>query len=893
MSKRSAISQTRLNSAPAIPDSKLRLLKYDIPSLEMLEQRLLLSVPTVWYNQGIGGTGTTYTPSISPQNSQEIYVGSDMGEVFHTSDWGANWDVPAAFPPGGVQYTSSASVMYSSGPKKSIDGGLTWAMLPCCTNPTYGQTFSDPNRTDRVIYSLVPSSTDSSLYISNDGGATQQTIFQHWNGSLYISGVFFDGNTAYIGTNNSGVWKGVYNGSTWTWTKPISGLPSGERIMSLAGAKTGSTVRLVILTLNSTQMTTDGRPFGYGLNPAYVAGYYKAIYTWDSGQTSWTKKVTGLTGGQRPTLVAMARNDINTIYASGSDIPDGSHYYGACIVYKSTNGGANWASVLTKANNANSTSASYGDGGDYDWSWSSVAGLGVDPNNSSRVTFTDQCDVRASTDGGATWNQIIVPASQATPAGQQITKNSFYGSSLNETSVWGLNWINANTVYAACTDAYGIRTISGSLDWSNPSSIKSGCITWQYPNWGTNWVNTTYKSVTAPNGTVYACTSSVHDLWNDGYQSDWGTENAGSGGNANWLLMSQDKGASFTVIHNFGQSNTAKSLCLDPSNPNRMYALIVNNSLGDGGVWVTNNLDQGAGATWTRLTNQPPRTEGHPEDMTILNDGTLVVWYSCRQAGGFTASSGVFISTDQGNSWIDRSGTDTSLEYFTRNVIIDPQDATQNTWYAAVYDSGRLEAGLYKTTNRGVNWTRILTTANDMVTSGANYAAINPVTHEMYVTTTEGLYYSADASVAVPTFVKGDELSVWNPHAGVFQPVQSGRSLDNDVRQRHLRWQFPGYVGRAGPAANSDQHIRGLHKGGPGLAEHGPVCPGLHRREFSRRHDRVDHGGHHQFRPGHDRCCHRPACRHGVLFPRSRVQPADSGHIQVLAVFQYDQRQDR
>jgi photosystem II stability/assembly factor-like uncharacterized protein len=68
------------------------------------------------------------------------------------------------------------------------------------------------------------------------------------------------------------------------------------------------------------------------------------------------------------------------------------------------------------------------------------------------------------------------------------------------------------------------------------------------------------------------------------------------------------------------------------------------------------NINLGASSTWTKLTN-PPRTEGHPYDIKVLNDGTLIAVYSGRRtaAGVFTASSGVFKSTDGGTTWTDIS----------------------------------------------------------------------------------------------------------------------------------------------------------------------------------------------------------------------------------------------
>ena len=80
-----------------------------------------------------------------------------------------------------------------------------------------------------------------------------------------------------------------------------------------------------------------------------------------------------------------------------------------------------------------------------------------------------------------------------------------------------------------------------------------------------------------------------------------------------------------------------------------------------------------------------------------------------NSSGAFTASSGVFVSTDGGNTWQDRSAA--GMQYYTRDIVIDPFDNNQNTWYAGVWSGWGGPpnglGGLYRSTNRGQSWTRI------------------------------------------------------------------------------------------------------------------------------------------------------------------------------------------
>src|SRR5262249_31209828 len=153
------------------------------------------------------------------------------------------------------------------------------------------------------------------------------------------------------------------------------------------------------------------------------------------------------------------------------------------------------------------------------------------------------------------------------------------------------------------------------------------------------------------------------------------------------------------------------------------------------------------------------------------NDGTLVVSYSGRRnaSGAFTASSGVFVSIDGGQTWADRSAP--GMVYWTKDVVVDPADPAQNTWYAGVFSgfggpSNGL-GGLYKTTNRGQSWTRI-TTGLDRVES----VTLNPTdANEAFVTTeTQGLWYSNTMRAATPTFTAVANYPFRQPERVFFNP---------------------------------------------------------------------------------------------------------------------------
>ncbi len=140
-------------------------------------------------------------------------------------------------------------------------------------------------------------------------------------------------------------------------------------------------------------------------------------------------------------------------------------------------------------------------------------------------------------------------------------------------------------------------------------------------------------------------------------------------------------------------------------------------------------------------------------------------------AGKFTDSSGVFVSTDQGTTWTDRS--DAGMQYWTMDVVVDPWDANQNTWYCGVFDNwggpNNTLGGLYRTTNRGVNWTRIDTLAQ------VYSITFDPKKQgDAYITTQQdGLYYSSNIEATTPTLTVLSQYPFRQPNRVYFNPYNA------------------------------------------------------------------------------------------------------------------------
>lgn len=723
----------------------------------LLSSILMYSQPTSFSSRGIGGGGALFALSINPSDNNEYYVACDMGELFHTSNYGQSYDqVDFRQLIGGhnskVCYTSTQGLLYSITyandlvlPVKSTDNGITWTALS--GNPDNSEeTFSihaDYNNPNRVIISYY-----GEIYFSANGGTSFTNIHNAASGAgNVVSGVFFDGNNIYIGTND-GVLVSTNGGSSFSIAS-ISGIPSGERIWSFAGAKSGTTTRFFCIT-------ADAGDIYVGVVGSDYYNFAKGIYAVDYGSGNWLAKMNSINlFTDFPMFVGMAGNCVDTVYLAGSNsngVPD---------LLKTTNGGNSWTHIFNSTNNQNVSTGWSGQGGDRGWGYGECPfGLAVAPNTVSRVIFGDFGFVHKTSDGGASWSQAYVNQANQHNAGSNTPPNQSYQScGLENTTCWQVHWTSATNIFACFSDIRGIRSADSGNSWSF--------------NYTGHTANSMYRIAEHPtNGTLFAGTSNIHDM----YQSTRLQDAILDANDANGkIIYSTNGGQTWQNLKAF--NHPVFWITLDPNNPNRAYASVIHYNAGNGtgGVYMTNDLQNLASASWTLLPD-PPRTEKHPASIVVLNDGKMVCTYSGRRTSGgaFTASSGVFIYDPATNTWSDVSHT--GMYYWTKDIVIDPNDATQDTWYVGVF-SGWGGApnglgGLYKTTNRGTTWTKLTNaSAIDRVTS----CSFNPNDpDEIYMTTeTDGLWVCSNINATTPVFLQVSAYPFQQPERVFFNPHNS------------------------------------------------------------------------------------------------------------------------
>ncbi len=786
---------------------------------EALESRLLLAVPGTWSPTGVGATGALYNATISPLNSSEMTIAADMGQIFHTSATdGTGWDIYDATKVSSnylatMEYTSQQGLMYyrgnsTAGPMVTTDSGSNWAPLKGW-NTSWGacmQVFVDPASASagsaRILASVSPIIDQSGnatpgtygLYYSSNGGSTftQVTQLSGSNGVLWQAGAFFDGQNIYVGTN-LGLGVSRDGGSTWTLNPAaLTGIDfssvTGPGMWSLSGSKLGGVTRL--WTTIFPRAYSEGAGYYYAIAPNRLildkidtngdttpdTAFWKLTgsevgvqsCSWDgSNWTAWTQ--TTLPTNYIGTVVAAVPTDNQKVYIGGGETTVGD----PAIAY-SSNAGSSWSKEFrTKAAgdgvtpNANIHAAGMGDGGDRGWNWGGPAfSIAVAPGNGDRVVFTDVGGAWGTTNAtqgsSSTWYAQYVAASDTGTPGQNLTPGTPHHGTLNETTMFDLNWTDSETIVAGCADVDSLTSNDGGTSWHYNTIPPVG--------------NTMYNTVTDPaTGIMYASTSKLHDLYllktSDGWMKTSNNDD---------VLMSTDKGTTWTIMHQFrnhdgiGDYGTpVRKVALDPRHPNRLYAMLVDSQDGKGGIWVTDNLNAGTNSTWTQLPS-PANCSLHPLDMHVLNDGRLVAVYSVNSTNDGLA--GVWVSSDGGTTWAAKTPPDTSMygktltcKFDMTSVFIDPADASQNTWYATSLNNPGHYGGIWRTTDGGSNWTSV---GADPTNNGGYYSVMRrPGTTEMYATSTVGgLLYTADCTVQSPTWSRVANFKFQLPLQVCFNP---------------------------------------------------------------------------------------------------------------------------
>jgi photosystem II stability/assembly factor-like uncharacterized protein len=710
-----------------------------------------------WKVIGPGGGGTMIAPTISPHDSRLVVEHCDMTGGYVTRDNGESWHMfnlhdgikVLAFDPlePGVIYAGNEALWRSS------DSGQTWKMLfPSLARNTVEHQVGDhsePNLTSSDA--TYPGGEISAIAIFPENGPQKEHgTHEH----LYLSFEKGGQPTVIVSSPDSGA----------SWSR-IATLPQRDGQKLFNAALRPSVLRelsrfqvLLLVTQNSSLIAVSSSaayridPNGSTTKLGSIASGFRAVSATRSGDSVWfyatgqdgkvyLSKDSGLhwilitpvlqqTSGMFEAIATSDRHP-EVAYAGFINLQLGKGMENLFNgIAKTTDSGHTWKIVFKESNQAASNlSGSWIEkrakqGNDDIW-FDTPYSLGVAPTNPDVAYATDLFRAYRTLDGGATWQEVN---------SKQLKDGSWTSRGLNVTTDYGVQFdpFDSRHIFIDYTDIGLFQSTNGGQSWRTTSE--------GVPS---NWRNTTYWLAFDPTqrGLIWGAFSGKHDLPRP---KDWQTTSPRTfiGG----VAVSTDGGHHWQPSNTGLPVNSITHILLDPSSPpgsRTLYAC----AFGRGVYKSTDN-----GQSWTQKNNGIVGEEPFTWRITLSKNGALYLVVARRSDGKDNSASGagaLYRSTDKAEHWqriplppgvtgptgleIDPrnpqqlyltawgqegvsadhnggvytsdNGGDTWRVLFTKSqhvydLTIDTHDP--NTLYITGFD-----AAAYRTTDRGVHWTRI------------------------------------------------------------------------------------------------------------------------------------------------------------------------------------------
>jgi len=641
-----------------------------------------------WQPVGLCGGGGMFSLAVSPHDANVMMLSCDMSGAYVSRDGGRNWRMihhaqlrgctscsPAFHPR--VRGRIYAAHGWSGEVRVSDDGGVTWrplgGRLPWRGRPVL--MWIDPAREGTRLFV----GGDDGLYVTDDEGA-QWARGDGPTGRPLGMGIDCRGEGGaggyFLGTTD-GVFLGGGDGRKF---QPLGkGLP-GEKLVSFAAGSNAARTCLYAtvpcglaegkLTGGVYASTDGGRAWRRCMNPELNV-QTKRSSQWANGDLPGYGYV--FTTDRRPERAY--------VFEAGTSYFPPNHR----TVYRTDDAGASWRATLfsdPRFQEYNVTD---------DWltlglgqRWQSVPlSMCIAPGDPNVVASVDGMFAARTDDGGGTWRAFHTgPA-----AGGQGKQTAWANNGLVVTTTWNYyaDPHEPRRHYLCYTDIGFARSLDAGRSWI----WAGGAIPWR---------NTTYELAFDPDvpGRVWGAFSNTHDIPN------WNVISGRhrvimSGG----VARSDDFGQTWRKVEL--PEAPCLSVVLDPASPKgarRLYA-----SLFEKGVYRSDD----GGATWQLKA----RGLGHPSNLRccklhLHDDGTLFVLITARRLpdGDCTAEGvGLYRSADRGESW--EKITRTLGVRWPKDYTVKPGDG-RTILLSAANLRGRAEGGLYRTTDGGATWTRLV-----------------------------------------------------------------------------------------------------------------------------------------------------------------------------------------
>ena len=681
---------------------------------------------STWTSLGLGGGGAMFTPAVSPTDPNLILLGCDMSGAYRSTDGGQNWEMihyrqlTGSTTVRPVWHPTESGLAYAAdgwrGPLKvTRDKGRTWANLPGSPSGVTAIGI-DPGHPD-----LMLAGGRRGLARSSDGGRTWENV-----GSVRgrLLGFHFDRTSSparrvCFAATDQAVFRSDDGGATW---RDAPAQPGPGSIVSFAGGSSEAASTCVLYC------SVAGREQG----EQGMGGIYRSD---DRGATWMRAMGEGIDPprGRNARYEFVLTTDVNPsrVYAAGGR--DGQ-------VFRSDSGGKSWRPILDTSR----SSPTFNVGPSYliDEQGSSrdnISGFGINPANPDHLVVADWMSCYITRDGGKTWAAAHTRSAEA--PGRRGKGMRWVNNGLVVTSVWHfyIDPFEPDRHYIAYTDIGFSRSTDAGQTWY-----------WQT---GRPLRNTTYELAFDPEtpGTIWGAFSDLHDIPNNNVISGrhYSPKAGGSVG------VSTDFGATWKDSSHGLPGKPITSVVVDPKSPKGSRTLYA--SAFEDGVYRSTD----GGRSWAKASEGlgQPRGSLRACRLILHRDGTLFCLVTAlRKDGKFVAEGpGLYRSTDGGMSWHWINQSQPLL--WPKDFDVDPHDS--RVIYLGAADAGNAEGGLYKTTDSGATWKRVVRKGDDCF--GATVDPRNPSRVFMCIAeggSEPGLWRSDDAG---ETWTALEELPF--PHA--------------------------------------------------------------------------------------------------------------------------------